>query len=141
MALPDTRTLRYSDTRNGAVLSEKSKEKGYKKLVAWQKADALVHAVYDATKSFPREEFYGVTTQLRRAALSVPTNLAEGHGRQNKGELRQFTNIALGSLVEVEYLLNFSEKRHFLTESQFDQLSNLCSHTGALIWKLLQSLR
>ena len=101
---------------------------------------SLVECFYDVTKKFPREELYGVIAQIRRAALSVPTNLAEGQGRQNKGELRQFTNIALGSLSEVEYLIGFLTKRGFLNASQSEKLLSLCSYAGALIWKLLQSL-
>ena len=71
-------------------------EKGYKKLIVWQKADELVYQVYLATKSFTKEEIYGITSQLRRAVLSVPTNIVEGYGRQGKKELKQFINIALG---------------------------------------------
>ena len=85
-------------------------EKGYKKLIVWQKADVLAYQVYIETKDFPKEEIYGVTSQLRRAALSVPTNIVEGYGRQGKKELRWFINIALGSLAETEYLLDFSLK-------------------------------
>ncbi len=81
--------------------------KGYKKLFVWQKADELAYQVYLASKKFPRDEIYGITSQLRRAVLSVPTNLVEGSGRQGSGERKQFINIALGSLTEVEYLLSF----------------------------------
>ena len=73
--------------------------KGYKKLKVWQKADELALAIYIESKKFPKEEIYGITSQLRRAALSVPTNIVEGSGRQNKKEFRQFVNIALGSLA------------------------------------------
>lgn len=140
MATPDTGTLRHNDTKRATPLLKDPLKKGYQKLFAWQKSDELVHAIYDATKAFPREEFYGITNQIRRAALSVPTNLAEGQGRQNKGEMKQFTNIALGSLSEVEYLLYFSAKRGFLTAAQYENLSKQCSYAGALTWKLLQSL-
>ena len=82
-------------------------EKGYKKLEVWKKADALAKAVYGATENFPKEEIYGVTSQLRRAALSVPVNIVEGTGKQGCKELKQFVNIAMGSLAETEYLLEF----------------------------------
>ena len=81
-------------------------EVGYKKLIVWQKADELAYQVYIETRNFPKEEIYGITSQLRRAALSVPTNIVEGYGRQSKNELRRFTNIALGSLAEVKYLID-----------------------------------
>jgi four helix bundle protein len=83
-------------------------EAGYKKLIVWQKGDELTYQIYMETKKFTREEMYGVTSQLRRAALSIPTNLVEGTGRQGKKELKQFANIALGSVAEAEYLLDFS---------------------------------
>ena len=75
---------------------------GYKKLIVWQKANKLALEVYLAAKSFPKDEIYGITAQLRRAALSVPTNIVEGVGRQGRKELKQFINIALGSLAETE---------------------------------------
>ena len=76
-------------------------------MTVWHKADNLAYKVYTATNVFPKEEIYGITSQLRRAALSVPTNIVEGYGRQGKNELRQFANIALGSLAETRYLLDF----------------------------------
>ena len=79
----------------------------YKKLMVWEKADELAYQVYVISKNFPREEQFGLTSQIRRAAISIPTNIAEGVGRQGKNETRQFANIALGSLAETEYLLSF----------------------------------
>ena len=89
-------------------------DKGYKKLRVWQKADDLAYRVYLETKKFPKDEIYGVTSQLRRAALSVPTNIVEGMGRQGKNELRKFISIALGSLAETEYLLEFCTRLNYL---------------------------
>jgi len=66
------------------------------------------------TKNFPKEETFGITSQIRRAALSVPTNIAEGYGGQGRKELRQFANIALGSLAEVRYSLDFSLRLQYL---------------------------
>lgn len=76
-------------------------EKGYKKLLIWQKADELAYQTYLATKTFPKDELYGLTSQLRRAASSIPINIVEGVGRQNKNEFKQFINIALGSLARI----------------------------------------
>ena len=114
-------------------------EKGYKKLIVWQKADDLAYKIYLATKIFPREELYGMTSQLRRAALSIPTNLVEGSGRQGKGESRQFANIALGSLAETEYLLDFSLKLNYLKERDHKLLQDLCQEVGRLLWKFYKS--
>jgi len=115
-------------------------EAGYKKLLVWQKADELAHKVYLATKEFPKEENYGLISQLRRAALSIPTNLVEGAGRQGKRELKQFTNIALGSLAEVEYLLGFSLRLNYLDAVSYEELQKLRRETGGLLWKFYQSL-
>lgn len=115
-------------------------EKGYKKLIVWQKADVLAYKIYLATKTFPKDELYGLTSQLRRAALSIPTNLVEGSGRQGKAELKQFANIALGSLAETEYLLNFSLRLKYIKETDYELLEDLCNEVGRLLWKFYKSL-
>lgn len=76
------------------------------KLIAWKKADEFAYQVYLSNREFPKEEMYGITSQLRRAALSVPANIVEGCGRHGKKELKQFINVALGSQAEAEYLLS-----------------------------------
>ncbi|MBA2124526.1 four helix bundle protein [bacterium Unc6] len=108
-------------------------EKGYKKLIVWQKADELAYQVYLDTKSFSKEEIYGITSQLRRAVLSVPTNIVEGYGRQGKKELRQFINMALGSLAETEYLLDFSLKLGYLNHKSHKKLQDLRQEVGNLL--------
>ena len=115
-------------------------EKGYKKLIVWQKADDLAYQVYMATKIFPKEEIYGITSQLRRAALSIPTNVVEGYGRQGRKELKQFVNIALGSLAEVEYLLDFSLRLKYLTIEEHKKVQDLRQQVGNLLWKFYKSL-
>ena len=114
-------------------------DKGYKKLIVWQKADELAYQIYIASKKFPREELFGITSQLRRAALSIPTNIVEGMGRQNRLEARQFTNIALGSLAETEYLLEFCVKLNLLSADEYKRLENLRSYLGAILWKFYKS--
>jgi four helix bundle protein len=116
-------------------------EVGYKKLIVWQKADELAYEVHLATKNFPKEEIYGITSQLRRAALSVPSNIVEGYGRQGKKELRQFVNIALGSLAEVRYLLDFCSRLKYLYPEQQKILEGLADEVGRLLWKFYKSLR
>ena len=113
---------------------------GYEKLLAWQKADELAYQVYMATKTFPKEEMYGMTSQLRRAALSVPTNIVEGYGRQGKNEFRQFANIALGSLAEARYLLGFCLRLNYLKPEQHGRLESLGEEVGRLLWKFYESL-
>ncbi|MCF7917167.1 MAG: four helix bundle protein [Candidatus Omnitrophica bacterium] len=115
-------------------------EYGYKKLLVWEKADELAYQIYLVTKPFPKEEMYGITSQLRRAALSVPTNLVEGTGRQGKKELRQFANIALGSLAETQYLLDFSLKLKYLSRDKHEYLQKLREDAGKLLWVFYKNL-
>ncbi len=112
----------------------------YHNLVVWRKADELAFQIYEATKSFPREEIYGITSQLRRSALSIPTNIAEGVGRQGRNETKHFTNIALGSLSEVEYLLRFSSRLGLLDAKEYERLLNLRKDVGGLLWLFYKSM-
>ena len=114
-------------------------EKGYKKFLVWQKADELAYCVYVVTKTFPNEESFGLTSQLRRSAMSIPTNIAEGMGRQNRNETKQFLNIALGSLAETEYLLEFCRRLKYIGATDFDQIEILRSEIGRMLWKLHKS--
>ena len=114
--------------------------KSYKKFIAWQSAHAFARKVYEVTKSFPKDELYGITSQLRRAALSVPTNIVEGTARQGQRELKNFLNIALGSLAEAEYLLEFCKEIGFLKQEDYDALELLRSRAGLPLWKFHQSL-
>lgn len=114
-------------------------EKGYRKLIVWQKADDLAYQVYLETKKFPKDEIYGITSQLRRAAISIPTNIVEGTGRQSKNELKQFVNIALGSLAETEYLLEFCCRLGYLNDSDYKKLEKIRKEVGCLLWNFYKS--
>lgn len=109
---------------------------GYKKLIVWQRAHELARKVYDLTLTFPKNELFGMTSQLQRAVLSVPTNIVEGHARNSKKEFHRFLSIALGSLAETEYLLEFAYDRKLLNEKVFNEISLLRTETGHIIWKL-----
>jgi four helix bundle protein len=111
----------------------------YKKLILFQKADELAHKVYSLTQKFPKSELYGLTSQLRRAALSIPTNIVEGTSRKSKKELKQFINIAIGSYAETEYLINFSRELAYHS-SDSKAIDLLLSDVGKLLWKFYQSL-
>jgi len=91
----------------------------YKDLTVFQKADELAFKIYKMTKRFPKDEMFGISSQIRRAALSIPTNIVEGYARNNKNELRQFIRIALGSHAEIEYLYNFSKRLGLHEERYF----------------------
>ena len=86
----------------------------YRQLIAWQKGMHFVAEVYRVTRTFPKEEMYGVTSQLRRAAVSIPSNIAEGQGRQTTGEFRQILGHARGSLLETETQILLSERLEYL---------------------------
>lgn len=112
---------------------------GYKKLLTWQVADLLAKKIYKITTSFPKSELYGTTSQLRRAALSIPLNIVEGQSRNNKKEFKQFLRIALGSLTEVEYLLDFAKEQNYINEVDFKEIILIREKCGQLLWKLLKS--
>jgi len=112
----------------------------YKDLIVWQKADILALEIYKTTKKFPKDELYGITSQLRRAALSVPTNIVEGYARKGDKELARFVNIAIGSLAETEYLLTFAQRLGYLEAKDYEKLSSLRSEVGKLLWKFYQTV-
>lgn len=112
----------------------------YQKLIVWQKANQLAKEIYQLTQHFLKEELYGLTAQLRRAALSIPTNIVEGYARQGKNELKHFLNIALASLAEVEYLLDFSLDIGNFSDEDHKKLQNLRSEVGGLLWNFFHSI-
>lgn len=113
---------------------------GYKKLIIWQKSDELALEVYKNTKNFPKNEIFSLTSQLRRAALSVPTNIVEGYARNNPAEFRQFLKIALGSLAETMYLLSVAFRLSYLTTLQYNKSNNKAEEIGRMLWKFYQSV-
>ena len=117
-----------------------AKVRTYQELVVWQKAMDLVVAVYEQTRAFPKEEMYGLTNQLRRASVSVPSNIAEGQGRNSTKQFRHFLSIAYGSLQEVETQLLIARRLQYLTAEQSDPLLAQCAEVGRLINGLLRSL-
>ena len=96
----------------------------FRKLKFWEKAHNLTLAIYKETQSFPKDELYGITNQIRRAAFSMPNNIAEGCGRDSEKELKRFLTISLGSSSEVEYLLLLSKDLKYLNEMMYINLSN-----------------
>jgi four helix bundle protein len=92
-------------------------------MVVWQRSHELTLAVYKVTQTFPREELYGLISQLRRSSSSVPCNIAEGCGRRGNGEFHKFLQIATGSASEVEYQLLLSHELGYLSDESFSKLS------------------
>ncbi|MEW6740718.1 MAG: four helix bundle protein [Nitrospirota bacterium] len=112
----------------------------YKNLVVWQKANLLALKVYKLTEDFPKKETLGIASQLRRSALSVPTNIVEGYGRKSKTELSRFIDISLGSLAETEYLIEFSKERGYAKNDISDEIEALIEEVGKLLWSFQKSL-
>ena len=113
----------------------------FRDLIAWQKAMALATNVYRVTEDFPRSELYGLTMQLRRAAVAVPSDIAEGKGRISKKEFIQMLARARGSACEVETQLEIGKNLGFLAGETFAPLANQCSEVGRLINGLIKSVR
>jgi four helix bundle protein len=113
----------------------------YRDLIAWRKAMDLVTDVYRVTKAFPREELYGLTNQLRRAAVSVPSNIAEGQDRFSRKEFHHFLSHARGSLVEVETHLMIAENLGYLDPNQTRFLLDKTSELGKVLNGLIASIK
>ena len=112
----------------------------YRELIAWQRAMDLAAAIYKATESFPKNEEYGLKVQLRRAAVSVPSNIAEGQGRQTTGEFVQFLGHARGSLLEIETQVLLGNRLGFFPNAQTEQLLTLCAADARVLNGLITSL-
>ena len=124
----------------GQGLIAKASQNGYRNLVVWQKADKLAFEVYLATKSFPKEEIFGLTSQMRRSAVSVPANIVEGYARLSRKEKSHFYYIAHGSLTELEYYIDFSYKLNYMSENQYKGLVNTRDEVGRLLNGLIKSI-
>jgi four helix bundle protein len=114
--------------------------KNYRDLIVWEKAMELVMLIYRTTKSFPKEEVYGLTSQMRRAAVSIPSNIAEGQGRNTKRDFRNFLAIAMGSLRELETQMLIAKGLNYFTEATTTQLRDVTDTVGRLIRGLAKSL-
>ncbi len=114
--------------------------RNYSDLVAWQRAMDLVESVYDLTSSFPREELYGLSGQLKRAVVSIPANIAEGQGRDTTRDFRRFLSIAHGSLRELETHVHIAYRLKYIELGAQDRVHAQCSEVGRLIKGLSNSL-
>jgi four helix bundle protein len=113
----------------------------FKKLIVWQRAIQLTVQVYNLTSSFPDSERFGLTNQLRRAAVSVASNVAEGYGRTSKGEYIQFLGHARGSSYEVETQLMIARELGFGAKQSLQRAEDLCAEVGRMLAAMVISLR
>jgi four helix bundle protein len=120
---------------------ERVGEKGFRKLLVWQRAHQLVLLVYKFTESFPKSELFGLTSQARRSAVSVPANIAEGYAAGGKGQFARFLNIAQGSLAEVEYYLILSRDLYYINDAQYQEAEPLHGEVSYLLHRLIQPLK
>src|ERR1019366_6799217 len=115
--------------------------KSYQDLIAWQKAISLVVEVYTITAQFPGYEIYGLTSQLRRASVSIPSNIAEGHGRATPGEFNQFLCQARGSLCEVQTQIVIAHRLAYITQEQEQLLIARADELGRILNGLIASIQ
>lgn len=115
--------------------------KDFHQLKVWEKAHQLALTVYKATKSFPKEELYGLTSQIRRASMSIPTNIAEGCGQNTDAQFARFLQIAMGSASETEYQLLLSHDLGFLDKEQYEKLNADVTEVKRMLTSFIQTLR
>jgi four helix bundle protein len=113
---------------------------GHERLLAWDLCHKLALSVYRASESWPVQERYGITSQVRRAVVSAPTNLAEGAGKHGSREFRRYIDIALGSLAETAYLLTLARDLGILSSDEWATLDEQRRRAGGITWRLARSL-
>jgi len=115
--------------------------KPHKKLDVWQKSIILIEKIYELTKDYPRSENHSLTSQMRRAAISIPANISEGAARQTKKEFIQFLHMAQGSLSELDTHFEISERLGYLKENNLRELSLLMNDVDKMLTGLIKSLK
>ena len=131
--------LRVPSTESSSV-SYSAMAKHYKDLIAWQKAMDLVQVVYDATDAFPKREVYSLTDQIRRAAVSIPSNIAEGQAHYSHREFLHFLRHSRGSLAELETQLIIAQRRTYLSEAAASELLKRANELSRILSGLIRSL-
>ena len=113
----------------------------YRELKVWQHGIDLSEAIYHSTADFPKNEIYGLTSQMRRAVVSIPSNIAEGHSRDSTKEYLHHLSFALGSLAELETHLSIAERLKYVASRHVEGLVERCDHLGRMLRNLQRSLR
>lgn len=113
----------------------------FHKLKVWERAHNLTLTIYETTKEFPNKELYGLTSQMRMAAASMPTNIAEGCGRESKSETIQFLNMATGSASELEYQLILTRDLHYLDGESYSALISELTDVKRMLYSYIQRLQ
>jgi len=113
----------------------------FKELNVWQKSTQLATNIYDLTTQYPKQETYGLTSQIRRCTISISSNIAEGAGRFSKKEFRHFLNIAYGSSFELETQLIISKNLKYVDDDSFETLNNKITDVQKMLYKLIKSIK
>ena len=117
-----------------------STAKSYRDLKVWRKGIDLVKEVYALTKKFPKHEIYGLADQMRRSSVSVPSNIAEGQGRQHTGEFRQFLHVALGSAAEIDTQTVIAFELEYITQEEAERVEAMILEIRKMIYGLIAHL-
>ena len=128
------------DSRLQTSDSRQTRMRDYTKIIAWQKADNLAVIIYRISRLFPKEELYGLTSQIRRACYSVPANIAEGASRESKKDYLHFLHIARGSLSEVRYFLHLAHRLEFMDQAAHTQLDQDVDEVARVLHGLISSV-
>jgi four helix bundle protein len=141
--IPDVFEILRFGLRAGGMIHrvESAVVKGYQDLVVWQRSVDLAVRVSEVTEAFPRREIYGLAAQMRRSAVSVPSNIAEGHGRRHLGDYLHHLSIANGSLMELETQIVIAARRGYLNPALDRELSDCSGEVGRMLAGLSRSLR
>ena len=115
--------------------------KNYRELIVWTKAMDLVEMIYQVTRQFPKEELYGLTSQIRRAAVSIPSNIAEGQARQSTAEFKNFLSFAQGSRAEVETQLMIAQRLGYLSQQTAEPILSLAEEIKRMLHALMAKLK
>jgi len=115
------------------------KTQSFKDLIVWQKSYKLVLEIYKITKDFPKSETYGLSQQMRKAAVSIPSNIAEGYGRKHKAEYNQFLSIAYGSLLELETQFLLANDLKYVSKNE--TVEKLLKEVGSMLYRMLYPIR
>lgn len=115
--------------------------KTFSDIIVWQKAHLLTLAVYEATKNYPSHELYGLVSQMRRSAISIPSNIAEGFRRNGSQERVRFYNIAQGSLEELKYQILLSKDLKYIASDLYQEQLNMCDEVGKLLYSWIKAIK
>lgn len=120
---------------------ETSKIKSYRELLIWQKSILVVTNIYKLTRDFPKEELFGITSQMRRCAISIPSNIVEGFGRNSQGDFKRFLNISLGSIYELQTQIEISQNLEYLNTENYKYLMESCVELEKMMNSLVSKIK